>query len=273
MGFTIIGFSEEISENGAFTKINAVPDQSIKTSGTKFFVGKSNKLIGAVAFLGEKGKSARLISPSLRATNPFYLMPVNKSLYGGILKTFVTSVDFTNSAVTTDTIVEPLVSRLDPENVIELVENESLECETLTEVSTPEQHSVIVYLSNQEISPLKGNFYTINAKVSIPLEQGVWKFAEIEFPDELPIGNYKVVGARAIIPKAVAFRFVPVGSIVRPGGIPVADESAKDLFYARYGRLGEWFEFSPVQAPGIEVLGVDDVAEAEYDIYMDIIKA
>ena len=273
MSFTVIGFSEEKVVDGAFTKLNAVADQSIKTSGTKFFVGKSNKLIGAVAFLGENGKSARLISPSLRATNPFYLMPVNKSLYGGILKTFVTSVDFTNSTVKTDTIVEPLVSRLDPENTVELVENESLECEVLANSEDAEIYSVIVYLSDGEISPIKGNFYTINAKVSIPLEPGVWKFAEIEFPDELPIGNYRVVGARAIIPKAVAFRFVPVGSIARPGGIPVADESAKDLYYARYGRLGEWFEFSPVQAPGLEVLGIEDVDKTEYDIYIDIIKA
>lgn len=272
MGFTIVGFSESVDEGGAFTKINAVIDQTHKTSGTKLYVGKLNQLLGAVAFLGESGKEARLVSPSLRAVNPFYLAPVNKTLYGGLLKTFVTSVDFTNSVTTTDTILEELVARIDPENPIALVENEALECETLADPNAAEQHTVIVYLSDNALSPVKGKFYTINANVEVALTAGKWEFAEISFPDDLPISDYQVVGARAVIPTGVAFRFVPVGSAIRPGGLCVSDEGAPDLPLQRYGNAGEWFKFNAVQPPGVEVLGSEDVAKETYELYIDVIK-
>ena len=272
MVFTVVAFSGSVAEGGEFTKLPAVVDQTHKTSGTKLYIGKLNKLLGAVAFLGETGKEARLTSPSLRATNPFYLAPVNKSLYPGILKTFVTSVDFTNSAVTTDTIVEPLVSRIDPENPVELVENEALECESKATTTTAEQHTVVVFLSDNAVSPVKGKFYTIKATASLDLEAGKWVFAEIDFPDELPIAEYTVVGARVVADKAIAFRFVPVGSPTRPGALTVADDSAEGLRLQRYGNLGEWFKFSPVQAPGIEILSSEDVSGATADIYIDILK-
>jgi len=273
MAFTILAYSESVAEGGNFTKISAVVDQTIKTNGTKAYVGKLDKLLGAVAFLGETGQEARLVSPSLRAVNPFYLAPVNKSLYGGILKTFVTSVDFTNSTTTSDSIIEQVVARIDIENPIPLVENEALECETKATTTNAEQHTVLVYLSDGALSPVKGQFYTINANVDIALTAGKWEFAEITFPDDLPIANYKVVGARAVIPTAVGFRFVPVGVNVRPGGLCVSDPSAPDLTLQRYGMSGEWFEFNAVQPPGIEVLGSEDVSAKTYELYIDVVKA
>ncbi len=132
---------------------------------------------------------------------------------------------------------------------------------------------MVVYLADGTPSAAKGAFYTIQATTTIELKAGQWSFAELEFPDELPVGEYTVVGARVVAEKAVAFRFVPVGSNVRPGGLCVSDPSATDIPWQRYGKMGEWFKFNSVQAPGIEILGSDDVAAETYDVYIDILKS
>ena len=81
------------------------------------------------------------------------------------------------------------------------------------------------------------------------------------------------MGARAVSPTGVVFRFVPVGESHRPGGIcaQAPDENDPDL--QRFGGLGNWATFSTIQPPGMEVLSSTVISGVTCQVYIDAIKA
>lgn len=250
MPYTTVGYSASQDEGAIMTKIAAVADQHIKTSGNVITVSAYNQIVGVYAALGSTADECRLVAPSLRRLNPLYVTPIE----GAIAPS-----------------ADPLMMYF-PANPIGLDINESLEVENDADPAAAEQHTVVVFLADGAISPVTGPIFTINAHATVALVAGSWEFAEIVFPDSLPVGDYQVVGARFVSADAVAFRFVPVGAYNRPGGISAASVSGKDPWAQRFGRMGEWFSFNTVQPPGVEVLSSAAAASATYEIYLDVLK-
>lgn len=248
--FTTVAFSESIDEAGVFANLTAVPDQSIKTEGDNIYIGDYNRLFGGMACLGTLAEECRLISPSLRRTNPYYITPLELDIHPGVI---------------VHHMVNPNVSiPLDP--------NEPLQVESDANPAAPEQHSVVVWLADRELSVVRGAIYTINFEITLALVAGAWAFAEIDLVDELEIGNFAVVGARFDIDAAVCGRFVPVGAGNRPGAPCHADQESEGAKLFRQGNLGEWFRFSSILPPGVEILGSAAVGSATYQCYMDVLK-
>lgn len=248
--FTTVAFSESIDPAGVFANLAAVIDQTIKTSGDYITVGELNNIIAAYACAGTVAAEARLVSPSLRRTNPYYITPVE----GAIAPS-----------------ADPLMM-YHPSNPIPLDVNESLETEHNGNPAAAEQLATIVWLAPGALSPLTGEIFTVNAEITLAQVVDSWEFSEISFPDSLPVADYSVVGGRVVAAGAIAFRFVPVGASHRPGGVCASAVNAKDPFLQRFGRLGEWFSFNTVQPPGVEVLGSAAAGSATYQIYIDVIK-
>lgn len=248
--FTLVAYSNAKDCLGVFTSIPAVPDQHVKTQTVYITVPNLNQIIGAYALIGTNGNDVRLVAPSLRRTNPLYIQPAELS--------DVPSVD-------------PAMM-FHPESPIILDVNESLQVEINADAASAGQKAVGVWLSDGVQTPVKGEIFTVNAEVNIALVLDTWEFAEITFPDSLPVADYQVVGARIISTNGVLFRFVPVGAFNRPGGVSANAIDGKDPFLQRYGRLGVWFTFNTVQPPGLEILGSDAEAAADMELYMDLIK-
>lgn len=248
--FTLIAFSESQDEAGAFTRMAAVIDQHVRASGDDFIVPPINQIVGAAAFCGAAvGYEARLVAPSLRRTNPYYITPVEPD----IVPTNV-----------------PALS-LHPESPVPLDVNETLNAENNANPVAAEQHSVLVLLSDGAIAPVTGAIRTINAEITLAQVAGAWSFSALSLPDALPVGEFEVVGARLVAAGAVAFRFVPVGAAHRPGGIAAQGTDDLDPWEMRYGRFGSWFNFNTVNPPGVEVLGSAAAASATYQMYLDIL--
>ena len=248
--FTTIAFSESQDPGGVYVKMAGVPDQHIKVEGDGIYIMEFNRLFGVMSCAGTTGLESRLVSPSLRRVNPYYIAPIELALFPD---------------------GEPHY-QVNPNVSIPLDTNEALEAEILSDPAVAEQNAMVVWLSSGGITPVSGNIYTVNAEVTVALTAGTWAFSEIDFVDELPVGNYEVVGARAVIDTAVALRFVPVGASHRPGLPVTKNVEFGRLSVFRQGQLGSWFTFNTVQPPGVEILGSVLVGSATYQIYLDILK-
>lgn len=248
--FTTVAFAESLDPAGVMVNLAAVIDQHVKTSGDYITVPSLNQIVGAYACAGTVADEARLVSPALRRTNPYYITPVE----GAIAPS-----------------VDPLMM-YHPESPIVLDVNESLETQHDGDPAAAEQLATIVWLADGPITPISGEIFTVNAHITLAQVVNSWEFSEITFPDSLPVADYDVVGARLVCSGGIAFRFVPVGEANRPGGVCASAVNAKDPWSQRFGRMGVWFSFNTVQPPGVEVLGSAAAGSATYELYIDLIK-
>ncbi len=248
--FTLVAFSESQAADAALNKVNGVPDQHVKVTGTQITVGKLNQLVGEVACIGSTGLEARLVSPSLRRINPYFIQPVDQALVPSDIPG----------------------AYIHGESPVPLETNETLEAEEAGAVLAARQVTIGVMLADGPLSPVSGELHTINAEVAVALVVGAWAFAQLTFPDSLPVGSYRVVGARVIAANGVLFRLVPVGESHRPGGTVAQSPANADPYEQRMGRMGEWFSFDTTQPPGIEILASAAVGLATYQVYLDVIK-
>jgi hypothetical protein len=242
-------FSESIDAAGAWANITAATDQALKVSGDDVTVPALNNIIGAAALVGTAGDQARLQSPSLRRINPLYIQPTIEALVPGA--------------------TAPVW--LHPQSPIPLNVNEVLNAQLNSNPAAAERESIIVQLSDGARTPVTGDIRTVHAEVTVTLVAGAWVYGDLTFNDDLPVGDYVVVGGRAVVATGTAFRFVPVGAAFRPGGLCVADSDYIEDPHQRSGALGEWFSFNTVQPPGIEIASSAAAASAAYDIYLDIL--
>lgn len=246
---TTVAWSESALGDSTFQKLAAVSDQHIKTYGDKIYVSNNNYIIGAYAAMNADAEEARLVSPSLRRVNPFYINPVQTAIKPTGNESFSTF----------------------PLNPVKLEPNEALEAEGKAGATTV-QRAVVVLLAPGAVPKINGEIWTINANCNVAQVLNTWEYAELTFPDSLPVGTYDIVGAKAVVAGGIAFRLVPVGEPFRPGGICCADVGAKCEINQRNGGLGKWCSFNTVQPPGIEILGSAAVGAADYEIYLDVIK-
>lgn len=247
--FTIIAYSQSQDGAGVWVSVDAAIDQHMKAVGDGIFIGDFNHLFGAMACIGSGGEEARLVSPSLRRVNPFYISPIELALYpdGNPHHCVTPSID------------------------IPLDVNEALEAWiNATPGAGAEQASVIVWLAPGAVTPVSGRIFTVNFEATFDSTAGLWNFAEIDFVDELPVGTYDVVGGALLCDTGVAFRFVPVGASHRPGAPCQTDEELNSLAPFRYGKLGTWFSFTTTQPPGIELISSAAVA-AKKQGFMDVL--
>lgn len=250
--FTVIGWSEDQQPvAGVWTKVAGVPDQHMRVEGDSIYIAEFNMLLGAMACVGTTGDEARLVSPSIRRVNPFYISPLDLALYP-------------------DGYIHHAVS---PNNAVPLDVNEGLEAEDDSGPAATEQHTFVAWLADGPITPVKGAIYTVNFTADLTLVAGGWAFSEIDFPDEMPVGTWAIVGAAMIIDNAVAFRFVPVGAHFRPGGPCQADSELSELSKVfRFGNMGQWCTFQTIRPPGVEVLSSAAQVKITYEGYMDLLR-
>jgi len=248
---TTIAFSEAKNiATGVFSRLTGVPDQHIKVFGNMIYIASFNHLVGVYCLGGTVPEEARLVSPSLRRVNPFYITPIEIGLAP----------------------VEPIAMRYFPDSPVKLETNEALEAEISGVDAAASVKTVICFLAPGAITPISGEIWTINTHITLALVASVWTYSEITFPDSLPVASYTVVGARLVAAAAGAFRFVPVGEAFRPGGIVVQDVDENDPDRQRFGAMGRWFDFPSVQPPGIEVIASAAAGSATYELYIDVIK-
>lgn len=250
MPLSLVAFSESVATTAATQEIAAVQDQHIKTQGDNVYVNEYNRLIGGMACVDAAALDVYFTSPTLRRRAPHHLQPITLGIVPG----------------------SPHAYDLFPDRSIPLDIDEQLQVEFMGSAAGATQKSVLAFLSNQEIRPVVGSIFTARATITLAQVAGAWAFSELTFADELPVGSYDIVGARAVIAGGVAFRFVPVGGTNRPGA-PCAQlvSNVDNESPFRSGRLGVWCSFPHNSVPGVEVLGSAAAGSATYNVFVDLV--
>jgi len=228
--FSIVAWQNTVA-HATLLPTPAVPDDHVSTQGNTILVAGMNKLMGAVAIVGAGATRCNIQSPSLRRLNPYEVNP----LVLGIVPTGESSFN------------------LDYSNAIPLDMNEGLEAWHLGGAATV--HTIAALLCDNPSQPISGKILHVRfTAAAITTVVGQWVGGNITFDTVLPVGKYKVVGARVLAATAVAYRFNPVGAYNRPGGL--CEQALTDRHHVpfRDGYLGEWFTFDTNQLPMIQLL-------------------
>jgi len=140
MPFTLVGWSESLDTGGVLTNIAALEDPHIRVEGDNIIVPSLNYLLGVMA-LGANISDARITSPSLRRIIELAINPLNQD-------------------------AEPLSppAYMDFfENPHELVPSEPLTAKVAETASGAEQETVLAWLGDGPIEPVREKFFTIKA--------------------------------------------------------------------------------------------------------------
>lgn len=247
MGFSIVAFSELVTASATAEKLTAVPDDHIKTEGDGIIIPEYNKLLGVLG-IGLNIRNVQLATPSLRAMALYDVAPVENEALPSLNP-------------------YPLITG---ESFLELREDETLNAYAGESAGANTQESVIVFLSDDNISSVTGRMYTIKATATAPATAYAWASASLTLSQSLPNGTYALVGARCEQAHTIAYRFIFIGGIWRPGHISVVNINAFDHPYSRRGGLGVWGEFTHNKTPSIEFFG--DGTGGTAVVYLDLVK-
>lgn len=248
---TTIAFSESQDAGGADVAVAGAADQHIRVEGDDIYVPELSQLVGALSCSGDSATRSYLVSPSLRRVNPYEIAPLGDGLVPQNVGLHTVRPGF----------------------ALPLQINEPLNAHLTANPGSAEQGTIVAFLAQGPLESVRGQIFTVRFTITLALVAGSWEFSNITFVDELPIQNYRVVGAHLVASTAVAFRFVPVGGQWRPGA-PVAQDTDKAIDPVfRMGGLGNWFSFNPISPPGVEVISSAAAGSATYNGAMDIMAA
>lgn len=249
MSFTVAAYAESLDPAAAFVNFAAVPDDHLTVTGDDIFVPELDMLAAYGAIVDQTVASqARLRSPSLLIRgHEEYIQPLASGLVFGDPPEIV---DVTS-------------------NPIQLVRDEALQLEILSNPGAAAVHYGYVMFSDGPLSPLTGvQIQTVRVTAAITQSAVAWVNGALTFPVSLRAGRYALVGARVLAANAAIFRFRFQGSPWRPGGPAVVNELTDDKDIFRHGRLGVWGEFDHRSPPTLDMLGVTNTAQ---EILLDIV--
>lgn len=249
--FTMVGFYENIDGGGALHKVAALQDQHVRANGDYIYIPKSMpNIIGKAVISGADTSltSARLNSPSLRRIAYPQIEPLlNANVFGS-----------------------PPEGILHPENPTPVEVDEGLSLEIVSDSAAGNREYGLVWLSDGPQQKISGQkMYSVRATSSITLAASGWVNGNITFDQELPVGEYDVVGMRARGTNLVAARLVFANQSNRPGVAAVNAMGDLDHRLTRYGSMGVFGRFHSLTPPTVDALGITDTAQ--YYI-LDLVK-
>lgn len=247
--FHVAAFSGSVgTSTTALTNIAPVSDPSLRINGNFLYVPTlTPQFLGAYSW-GAGVTQAQLQSPSLRQFALYDVAPLDQSVDVATPPAFV-----------------PRFSSPYP-----LQPNEALQALITQTGSTNYPNSIAVWFGDGPLAPVNGQIITVRFTATNTSGTYGWNNLAITLSQNLPVGQYTCVGARVEEAHTDLFRFYPVGSTYRPGGLGNLSVKTigEDAF--RYGGLGNWFDFDQLVLPSIDVFST--TGSGSIVGYMDLIK-
>ncbi len=243
-------FDASDAANSALTQLNAIASEFDTVSNNGIVVQPGwPMIIGATAYSAHLSR-AQFRAPSLQIPDYPLITPVAIARPTSSLE-----------QVWTDWRAAPLTLKV----------NEALLA--FEQHATSTEHVYILALMSDKIpAPVSAPFRTIRLTGTTTLTADAWSNALMTFDDQLPVGNYDVIGARLEGVSPIAFRLTFPGWPSRPGGPALLDAVSMDvnpnrLF--RAGGLGVWGTFNSIQQCTLEVLAT--AADTAQTLYLDLV--
>ena len=249
MALHLAGFYEDIDPGGALVNIAGIADQALTVTGDDVRVPSELPfLVGAAGLIGDaSGARCQVSSPSLRRLANIDVAPFPLAdVYG-----------------------DPPEADIHPRNAIQLRGDEALNFLVNSNPAAAELHHGFVWLADGPVPEVSGEVFTVRATAAVTAVVGTWVNGGLTFDQDLPVGNYQVVGMRCEMAGAVAARLVFVGGAWRPGCLAVVSEDDNDLPVFRQGRMGVWGQFHTNTPPTVDFCAAS--AAVTPAVYLDII--
>ena len=251
----LAGWLEDIDPAGAFANLTALVDQRLFTQGDDLRVPPLNMVIAAAG--GADGVVAprlRLDSPTLDAMVRYEISPLNSQN--------AAAVEPDNPQAMDDLRMAPLLLGVD----------EILQVQLLSNPAAAQDQWALIWFADIVPQPVSGGRpFTVRATGTTTLTVNVWSTVDITLDENIPPGNYQVIGIRPDSLGCVAGRLIfRTGDFWRPGALGV--DAALDLQHPmfRHGAMGVLGEFPFTQLPAIEFLSV--VADTVETVHLDLIR-
>ena len=245
-------FTEDIAASGTLQAIAALADDQLFSSGDDIRVPEGLSFLLAAFALGPGASRARIVAPSLRAFANFEIAP----------KVIGESVPIDDPGNLITIVGDPLP----------LAVGESINFESDAGAAAGAgQTTGIILLGDGAVLPVAGLIRTIRTTASITGTENAWASGPITFSEDLPAGNYQVVGARCEADNPGAFRLIFVAGGPRPGSLSTLGDEGAEVPGARMGRWGVWGQFNTNQPPTLEVLSLAGAGSAQV-LYLDIMR-
>ena len=229
----IYAFQESIDEAGVYTELAAVPDQTTKAIGDYIYVPKTNKLCNTWSCLGATSPGQPYIdSPSLRRQHVHYLMMNNNFV--------VAEFSYFNDH--------------DIYNPITLSEGEGIKYMSNANPAAAEVHTAILMMSDAVIVPVKGEIFNLYFTSAITGVIGAWVSGNITLSQDLPVGNYSIVGLKVASANCVASRLIFNTQMSRPGVLATAILNSNVQPEMLNGYAGVYGSFHSLTPPQLEIL-------------------
>lgn len=248
--FTVIGWNEDVVAVNTYEPIAGAKDQHVKVVDDVVYCPPLNKLVFAAA----RGRiyRGRLESPSLRRLAYNHINPSE------------------NTGLAADYKFSPLIM-YQGESPLPLIEGEGLEAKAYANDIEATYTTIIAGFADGPLAPVRGEIWTIRATASITAVKSSWENGELTFEPTLPVGKYQIVGALMSSTDVLAFRFVPIGSMYRPGGVACTEYQMGGPPMFRKGGIGVWCEFDSLTPPSVDILA-ETIGVKTCVIFLDIIK-
>ena len=255
MAFHLAGFLEDIDAAGAFVNLTALADQRLFTQGDDIRVPDLNQVFALA------GGADAVVQPRLRLTSPtldelvrYEISPLNSQNAAAVEPDSPQKVD--------DLRQNPLILGVD----------EILQCELFNNSAAAQDQWALLWFSDGSPQPVSGQRpFTVRATGTTTLVANTWTQVNVTLDDNLPPGNYQIIGLRPDSAGCVAGRVVfRTQNQNRPGAL--GTDTILDIQHPmfRHGALGVWGEFPFTQLPAIEFLSV--VADTAETIHLDLIR-
>lgn len=253
MAIHLGGWGETLDGAGNTTQLAALLDPLIFTSGDLLRVPELANVLAMAGGVGSGGTGQlQLIAPSLREIGNYLVSPINGNA---------------------DADAEPD----DPHKLVDLRERplalrtaENATAEFNSNTTAAQFQWLLLWLANQMTPVPAGPLRTLRFTNGTTLAVDVWTNGALVAVEELPAGEYSVIGMRAISAGLVAARLVPRGSGWRPGCLAGDVDGYLGHPMFRNGGLGEWMRFVHDNIPSVDFLSVS--ADSDQDVFLDLVK-
>jgi len=278
MPFTLVDYNQDrASAVTTLSELTPVADDHVTIKGDSVYIPPDlNKIIG-YSFSHTTGSGlgnftgGRIDSPSLRAMFPLDISVGANALDGMHAHTENLAASYTQNATTREQVINPLSPVMFQDSPIPLKTNEGMKALMTNGAVGGARGIAGIWLANGAITKVTGDIRTIKATTTFTPTANEWSSSIIDFVQDLPVGDYQVVGARCVGGDTQGlFRLIFVGGFWRPGGVINQRITSPDVKVFRRGNLGVWGTFHSLQPPKLEVMEVASVANPE--LYLDLIK-
>lgn len=157
------------------------------------------------------------------------------------------------------------------ENPFRLRAREELVIEATSGIAMgTERFTALIGIMDRLIPAPVGEVYTLRGTSTTAAVANSWTSLTMTWDNQLPEGQYAVVGLETQSANAQASRLIIEGLPNRPGSVSVTGLGNETHRMFRKGGLGRWGDFPNYIIPTPQVLA--NAADASHEVYLDIVK-